>query len=285
MPQLKNHGHTVQLSHLDKVFFPKPKVTKGDLVEYFERVAPLMLPYLRDRPMMLQRYPDGIEGQSFYQKQIPDYFPDWIETATVEKKGTGEQQTLVVCNNLETLIYLVNQGCFTFHPWLSRRDRPNQPDRAIIDLDPSDDGTEKVRKAALAVSEALRDNELDPLVTTTGSSGYHLVLPLRRGKTFDQVRENLSTLTQAMEKKHPNLLTTEQRKAKRGDKVYLDIARNAYAQTSVSIYSVRPIPGAPVVTPLDLFELKSVDMHPQRYTIKNLFRRLSQKDNPWEGRL
>ena len=125
---------------------------------------------------------------------------------TVEKKGSGDSQDLAVCNNIETLLYLVNQGCFTFHPWLSRGDHPNQPDRAVIDLDPSDDDPQKVRKAALVVAEELTEKGTEPLPTTTGSSGYHLVLPFRRGKTFDQVREHLTNLTRGMEKDHPDLL-------------------------------------------------------------------------------
>lgn len=279
----KTAGHTVELSHLDKLYFPEDGISKGDVVEYFERVAPLMLEYLCDRPLMMQRFPEGIKNQSFYQKQVPEYFPDWIETVVVERKGSEDDQELVLCNNTETLIYLVNQGCFTFHPWLSRKDRLDEPDRAIIDLDPSGQDNDRVRQAARVVVSELKALDLEVFATTTGSSGYHLILPLRRGKSFDEVRADLGRLTHDMESNHSSLLTTQHRVDKRGGKVYLDIARNGYAQTSVGIYSVRALPGAPVATPISLNELERSDLDPQKYTIKNLFRRLAQKDDPWQG--
>lgn len=269
------------ISSPDKLYFPDSEITKGDILEYYQRISGFMLGYLKNRPLVLQRFPEGIDGESFYQKQVPDYFPDWIETVEVMKKGDGTKQQLVVCNDQDTLLYLVNQGTLTFHPWLSRKDRLDVPDRAVIDLDPSSDDPAQVRQAARVVCEALAEREIIVCPTTTGSSGYHLVIPLRRGDTFDQVRDKLKKLSDELVQAHPDLLTAEQRKKKRGDKVYLDIARNAYAQTSVSIYSVRALPGAPVATPLTLAELDRSELSPRSYTVDNIFRRLAQKKVVW----
>jgi bifunctional non-homologous end joining protein LigD len=269
-----------QFSHTDKLYFPEAGLSKGDILDYYRKIADRMLLYLQDRPVTLQRFPDGIEGEGFYQKQVPDYFPSWIDRIEVEKKTDDEQQQLVQINDVDSLLYLVNQGCLVFHPWLSKVDRLDEPDRAVIDLDPSEDNPDIVKKAVQRVYQTLSPY-FPVFVTTTGSSGFHLVLPLRRGKTFDQVREELKEVARHLEDLHPELLTTQQRKNKREGKVYLDIARNAYAQTSVSIYSVRAIPGAPIATPLRADEITRESLHPRSYTVKNIFKRLSQISDPW----
>lgn len=280
LSKFEANGHEVEFSSLDKIYFPESGLTKGQILDYYRRVAPLMLPYLKERPVTLHRFPEGIGGEGFYQKQVPDYFPSWIPTVTVEKRTDGKSQDLVLVNNTETLLYLVNQGCLVFHPWLSRVDRLEEPDRAVIDLDPSGCEPDKIREAAQKVYGRLAPHH-SLYVTTTGSTGYHLVLPLRRGSTFEEVREQLRVIAEALVSEFPDELTTQHRKSEREGRVYLDIARNAYAQTSVAIYSVRARQGAPIATPIEKDELKRTDLTPTTYRLENIFRRLGQKEDPW----
>jgi bifunctional non-homologous end joining protein LigD len=272
-------GRRVKLSNLEKVLFPAAGLTKSDLVEYYERVAPAMLPHLAGRPLSLQRYPDGIDAEGFMQKNASRYFPKWIRRARLAKQDGAVAH--VVAEDAATLVYLANQACVTLHVGLSRVDRIDHPDRMVLDLDPSDDDFEKVRRAAGDARSLLEEVGLVPFLQTTGSRGLHLWVPLDRGADFDQVREFAAKIAEVLAARRPEELTTEQRKAKRGDRVLLDVARNAYAQTAVAPYSVRARPAAPVATPLAWSELDDARLEPQRYTIKNLFRRLGQKGDPW----
>lgn len=271
--------YKVELSNTDKVFFPDAGITKGELIEYYRQVAETMLPYLRGRPVTMRRFPDGVEGEGFYQKDAPDYFPDWIERVRVEKEdGTVDH---VVCGKAADLVYLANQACITPHVWLSRVDRLDNPDLMIFDLDPPDGGFADVRFAARATRELLEELGLSPFAQTTGSRGVHVVIPLDRSSDFDTVRSFAQGVAEVLAGRAPDRLTTERYKEKRGNRVFLDTARNAYAQTFVAPYSVRPKPGAPVATPIDWDELGRVG--PQTYNIRNVFRRLGQVDDPWSG--
>jgi len=274
-------GHEVDLQNLDKVLFPDAGLTKGDLVDYYERVAEWMLPHLRGRPLSLERFPDGLAGEGFYQKQTPDYFPPWIATASVPVKGKGDSQSQVVCENQATLVYLANQACVTPHVWLSRRDRLDVPDRMVFDLDPPSEDFAPVRSAARVVRERLADLGLSASLMLTGSKGAHVVVPLRRESEFDRVRALARRIAGELSEERSDELTVEQRKSERGGRVFLDTARNAYGQTTVAPYAVRARPGAPVAVPIDWDELDSSGLVSSRYTIENLFRRLAQKDDPW----
>lgn len=271
----------VELSNLEKVFFPDEGITKGDVVDYYERIADMMIPHMEGRPLSLQRFPDGLEGESFYQKETPDYFPDWITTASVPVRGEGGSQSQVICDKKSTLVYLANQACLTPHVWLSRQDRLDVPDRMIFDLDPPSDDFGPVRHAARYVRHLLEKLELPPLLMLTGSKGAHVVVPLRRGPSFDEVRSLAQAIASHASELRPDNLTTAQRKQKRGDRIFLDTARNAYGQTAVTPYAIRARPGAPVATPIDWAELSTSGLSSSRYTISNIFRRLSQKDDPW----
>jgi len=272
--------YTVETSREDKIFFPEDKITKGDLIEYYERIAETILPHLRDRPLTMRRYPDGIKGESFFQKKIGDYFPDWIETKKVKKQGGAV--THVVCNNAATLVYLANQASIELHPWLSRQDKPNYPDQLIIDLDPSGDDFEQVRFGAGVVKRLFDKLGLTAFLKTTGSKGLHVLVPLDRRASFDQVRTFARDVGRLLAARHSEKLTTEARKAKRRGRLLIDIARNAYAQTAIAPYAVRAIPGAPVAMPLDWDELEDNKLHAQSYNIKNVFPRLSRKPDPWK---
>ncbi len=273
--------HEIELTHLDKMYFPESGIAKRDVLDYYQRIAVYMLPHIRDRALTMHRYPNGIEGEDFYQQEIPDHFPDWITRVTLEKQGGTV--THAVCNNAATLVYLANHGFVVPHIWLSRIDRLEYPDRMVIDLDPPDgsENTAALRATALLLRDVLQDLGLRTWVATTGSSGYHIDVPIRRELKFDDVRDFARILVTRVAEEHPNDLTTEQRKNKRGQRIFLDTLRNSYAHTVIAPYSIRAKPGAPVATPLSWDELESEAVKPQRYTIKNMFRRLGQTGDPW----
>jgi bifunctional non-homologous end joining protein LigD len=272
-------GRTVGVSSLDKVLFPDAGITKGELIEYYTAVAPHMLPHLKDRPINLERFPDGIARGGFFQQAMPDSFPEWIEGVTVEKAGGRVRHVLV--QTTATLVYLANQGCITLHAWLSRRDRLDYPDQMVFDLDPPDQDPEGVRNAARALGELLRELELIAFLKTTGSRGYHVLVPLDRREDFEAVRAFAQAVAGLLARRHPRQLTTEGRKAKRGKRIYIDTLRNAYAHTAVPAYTVRAKPAAPVATPIGWEELEDPAMHPARFTLRNLPTRLRDGPDPW----
>lgn len=276
---LELDGRRIELSNAAKVLFPKSGLTKGDLIDYYHRVAPVMLPHIEGRPISFQRYPDGIEAEGFMQKNASAYFPPWIRRAHLAKEGGAVDY--VLAGDAATLAYLANQAAVTLHIGLARTDQIDHPDRLVIDLDPSDDDFAKVRRAAKAAHALLEAVDLVPFVQTTGSRGLHVWVPLDRAASFDEVRAFAADLAERMAARAPDELTTAQRKAARGSRVFLDVGRNAYGQTAVAPYSVRARPEASVATPLDWAEVDNSGLDPRRYTIANLFRRLGRKPDPW----
>jgi len=274
-------GHHLEFTHLEKVWFPDSGISKAEILEYYERIAPRLLPYTKDRPLTMHRFPDGIEDEGFYHQEVSEYFPDWIPRAEVKKEGG--QITHVLCDDVATLLYTVNLGSLVPHVWLSRADRPEYPDRILIDLDPPDGGAKAttLRAAALRVRDALVSVGLTPFVATTGSSGYHVYAPVARDTIFDEARAIVRRIAAQLVERYPDELTIEQRKDKRGERIYLDTIRNSYGHTAVAPYAVRARKGAPVATPLSWDELESEPIEPTRYTIKNMFRRLGQVKDPW----
>lgn len=280
---MKFGKYSFEPSNLDKVLFPGAGITKEGLIDYYSRVSEYMLPHLKGRPLAMHRFPDGIDGKAFFQKEIPDYFPDWVDRVEVERKEEGPID-MVVAENQATLAYLGNQACIAIHIWLGRRDKLNQPDKMIFDLDPPKGRFDLVVKAARALRKRLEEERgLPAFVMTTGSKGLHVVVPLRPKALFDEVREYARAVSEALAEAHPDEFTTETRKDKRKGRLFLDYLRNAYGQHSIAPYSVRAIEGAPVATPLEWDELSGLDRDAQAYTIKNIFRRLGQKGCPWKG--
>lgn len=277
-------GRTVELSSLDKVMYPDEGYTKEDVVDYYRRIAPTMVPHMREHPLNMQRFPDGIDAGGFYEKKLPDYFPDWIASVAVEVKESGESQRQVVCDSAAALVYLANQACLTPHLWLSRRRKPAVPDKLIFDLDPPEgsDDFAPIREAALRLHDALGEQDLTPYVMTTGSRGLHVIAPLSGDEDFDAVRERARGLAEDLAERFPDRFTTAISKKKRKGRLFLDYLRNSYGQTAVAPYALRPLPGAPVAAPLDWDELDQPDLHPRRYTLANIFRRLGQKEDPWK---
>ncbi|GAA2221739.1 non-homologous end-joining DNA ligase [Streptomyces indiaensis] len=284
---------TVEVHRPDKVLFPgggdAKEYTKGDLVDYHRAVAPFMLPHLRGRPLMLERRPDGIDGPTFMQKNTPDHYPDWIPRVEVAKEGGTVRHT--VCDDTATLLYLVDQASITLHRWLSRADAVDHPDRLVFDLDPSPvpdgggetprDDFEAVREAARLLGELLDELELPSALMTTGSRGLHVIVPLNGRHDFDDVRAFARDVADTLARAHPDRLTTAARKKERGERLYLDIQRNAYAQTAVVPYTVRPRPGAPVATPITWEQLDDPELHARRWTIADAVEQA--RTNPWSG--
>jgi bifunctional non-homologous end joining protein LigD len=268
----------VAISKPDKVLFPADGVTKLDLATYYDSVADVMLPHLRGRPVNMQRFPDGIDGMAFYEKKVPSHFPDWFHTVEVHTEDGTQRQ--VVVEDRRSLVYLAQQACLTPHTWLCTEKDLERPDQLIFDLDPSDESLAKVRRATRLVGELLDELGLTTYLKTTGSRGYHVLVPLRPGLGFDEVRDFARECAVRLVEKAPDLLTVEQRKAKRGDRVFVDIGRNAYGQTAVPAYSVRARPGAPVSTPITWDELSKVK--PAQFTISSVRRRLARRDCPWK---
>ncbi|MGP3983184.1 non-homologous end-joining DNA ligase [Streptomyces sp. KR80] len=279
--EIRIGNRTVPVSNPDKELFPDDGITKAELIDYYRTVARPMLTHLRDRPLAMERHPDGYRGKSFFHKDVPDYFPDWIHREEVPKEdGTV---TMVVCDDAATLAYLANQACITPHPWLSRVGRLDCPDRLIFDLDPPGDDFEIVRWAAFRLKDLLDELGLHPAVMTTGSRGLHLLLPLDRRTDFDTVRSFARDVADVLAERHPDRLTTEARKDKRRGRLYLDTQRNAYAQTSVAPYAVRARPHAPVATPLAWDELDDPGVGPRHWTLRTIPDRLADHGDPWKG--
>jgi bifunctional non-homologous end joining protein LigD len=274
---------TVRIPNAGKVLFPDDGVTKEDLARYYADAAGRMLPWLRDRPVTMMRYPDGITGQRIVQKNVPAYFPDWIRRVEVPKEGGVVNQA--VCGKPADLVYLASQACIEMHAFTSRADKLDAPDQMVFDFDPPDNKHfEQVRNAALWARELFDDElGLTSYVRTTGGRGLHVHVPLDRRAGFDTVLEFTHRAAAVLAGRHPDVITTEQRKDKRGERVYADVQRNAYAQLVVAPYAVRARPGAPVSTPLNWSEVRDADLEPGQFTLSTIRPRLERTDDPWAG--
>ena len=279
---VKVGSQTIEVERADKLLFPEDGISKGDLVDYYLKMAETILPHMKGRPVTMQRFPNGIAEEGFYQKEAPDYFPDWIQRVSIRVEGSGEEQDQIICDDAATLAYLANQACITPHIWLSRADKLDYPDKLIFDLDPPNHNFQIVREAAFDLRAALEEVELASYVMTTGSRGLHVVIPLDRSSEFDEVREFARKMGDKLAARYPDRLTIAQRKADRGQRLFLDYTRNAYGQNSITPYAPRPLPGAPVATPLEWSELANADLDSQSYRMDNIFRRLAQKEDPWK---
>jgi len=273
--------HEIAITRPDKILFPQDGITKAELIRYYERIAPRMLPYLAGRPLVLQRFPDGIERPGFIQKAAAPYYPEWIKKVTVKKMGGTVKH--VVSDDVATLVYLANQACITLHTWLSRAPDTNCPDQMVLDFDPSgDDDLDGVVGGALALKNILDGLDLPSYVKTTGSRGVHVVVPIDGKQDFDAVRAFARRLAGIVVDRDTGRYTLEQHKNKRHGRVLIDLNRNGYAQTAVANYSVRARPGAPVSVPLQWDELRKKSFRPDAFTIRNIFDRLEKIEDPWK---
>lgn len=269
----------VEITHPGKVLFPNDGITKADLAAYYRDAAGPMVPLVRDRPVSLQRFNAGIGREGFFQKNVAKGVPSWVKRVEVPKKGGSLWH--VLANDAATLVWLANQNAITPHVWLSRADRLERPDRMIFDLDPaSPDEFALVRRTARELGDVLREAGVEPFAMTTGSKGIHVVVVLQRRYGFGQVRDAAVAVAAELVERRPKDLTTEFYKRKRDGRLFVDVNRNAYAATAVPPYAVRPLPGAPVATPLEWDELADRRLRAQRWTIRTV---LDRDPDVWKG--
>jgi bifunctional non-homologous end joining protein LigD len=274
---------TVRITNPDKVFWPKEGYTKGDLIAYYRAVAPYLLPYLRDRPLVLTRYPDGIEGKSFYQKDAPDYAPDWIRLETLWSEGSERDIRYFVIENQEGLAYIANMAAIPLHVWSSRTTSLQHPDWCILDLDPKGAPFAHVVEVARAIHKLCTAIELPHFIKTSGSTGLHVLVPLGARCTHEQSRAFAELLANCVVQKLPDIATVARQLDAREGKVYVDYLQNGHGRLLVAPYSVRPVPGASVSMPLNWSQVTGrLDMH--KYTIRTAPPLLAkQKADPFAG--
>lgn len=271
---------TIPISHADRVMWPGDGFTKLDLARYYADVAEVMVPHVRGRPLALHSFPHGIAEPGFFLKDAPRHFPGWIATAEVPKREGGSIHH-VLANDAATLAYLAGQNVITPHAWTSRADDLERPDRLVFDLDPSTQRFDEVRAAARRLGDLLREIGLEPFAMTTGSRGLHVTVPLRRTADFAAVHDFAREVARALAAQDPEGLTTEFHRAKRGERIFLDVNRTAYGQHAVAPYAVRPLPTAPVATPLRWEELDDPELAPRRWTLRTVGERLADGGDPW----
>jgi bifunctional non-homologous end joining protein LigD len=272
--------YEVSVGKPDKVLFPGDGVTKLDVVEHYRRVAPRMVLHAGGRPVSLQRFPDGIDGKAFFQKNASRHFPEWIERVTLPKEGGTVDH--VVVRRAADLVYLAGQATVTFHAGLAPAERADVPDRLVWDLDPSIDDFAMIRHGARLLREVVDDIGLVPYLMTTGSRGLHVVAPVSGGATFDELRPLVAGVAGVLVERAPDEFTVDFRKADRGDRVLVDFFRNAYGQTAVAPWSLRPKAGAPVAVPVPWDELDDPALAGARYRIGDV-PALLEGDDPWSG--
>lgn len=270
----------VPLSNPDKVLFPEDGITKADLADYYEGVAEVMLPHVRDRPMNLWRWNRGIAHDVVIQQSLPKGAPEWVARCEVSRRKGGDI-THGMINDAETLRWLAQQNCVTPHVWNARCDRRERPDRLVFDLDPSADDFDAIRAAALAVAERLREVGLVPFAKLSGSRGIHVVAPLKRTRDADEVRAASQVLADRVAAEHADTLTTEWRKEKREGRILVDVARNTYGQTLVAPYAVRALAGAPVSAPVTWDEVADAGLTPHAFTLRTMAARVDAVGDPW----
>ncbi|MGE5581666.1 MAG: non-homologous end-joining DNA ligase [Bacillota bacterium] len=275
---IRLNNHTVPVKNLAKVYWPDEGITKGDLMKYYSEVWPYLNPHLRNRPVSLVRYPDGIEGNFFYQKDVPDA-PEWVETVSIP--SDERVITYAMINNLETLIWSVNLGCIEVHPWLSTKTALDLPTYIIFDLDPMEPAVfSDAVKIALFVNTILKELALKSFPKISGATGIHIYLPVKRDYTFQQTSDFVKKTGAVIIKAFPNLATNERKVASRAGKVYIDHLQNLKGKTIASVYSIRPFPGAPASLPVTWEELP--DTHPAMFTLKTAIPRLQKTGDLFE---
>jgi bifunctional non-homologous end joining protein LigD len=267
------------ITHPDKVLFPADGITKGDLAAYYEAIAPLMLPFLRGRPLTMERYPAGIGKKGFWQKDVSKGFPGWLQRVEVPKKDGVVHHPIVT--DLRSLLWVTNQNTITQHVWASRVPAVDRPDLCVFDLDPSEDDPGAVRTAALELRDLLDELGLPSWIKTTGSKGFHIVVPLDGETPVDTVARFANVLGTLFVKRAPNRLTQEFSKADRGGRIYVDTGRNGYSATFAAAYTVRAKPGAPVSAPCTWQEVERGDVGPQTFTLRNMAARVNAVGDAW----
>jgi bifunctional non-homologous end joining protein LigD len=282
---IRRRGRELKLSNLDKPFWPDEGITKGDLLAYYEQVAPVLVPHLAGRPFTMRRYPDGAYGKAFFQKDAPSHMPSWIRTfrANVStRQGTKKDVDFPVVDDELSLLWMVNMGCIDMNPWYSRVDKPERPDFVLFDLDPTPEAPwAQTMEVALLLKGLLDGLGLDSYPKTSGGKGFHVLVPVARRSTYDDTREFSELVAGTIASSYPKLATTQWSKAKRRG-VLIDSNQNGMGKTIASVYSVRPHPGAPVSTPLEWNEV-TTKLDPKAFTMGAVLQRVAKRGDLFRG--
>ncbi len=271
----------VELTNLNKMFWPDEKITKGDVVNYYAAIAPLLLPYLKDRPQSMRRTPDGIMKEGFFQKNVAGVVPKWIKTKKIKSSSKEEPIEYLICNDVDTLLFMANWGCIELNPWSSRVGSLNNPDYIIFDIDPKDAPFKNTIATALKTREILGLLNIEPFIKTSGGNGLHIFIPVKPNYTYTQTRDFSHIISQMVNRALPEITSLERMPAKRKGKVYLDFLQNGKGKTMASIYSVRPRPGAGVSTPLHWDEVnEKLDL--KAFNIKTILPRIEKVGDLWQ---
>ena len=267
------------ITHPEKVLFPDDRITKGDLAAYYQAIAPVMLPHLRGRPVTLERYPEGIGREGFWQKDVSKGFPDWLERVEVPKKNGVVHHPIIT--DVESLLWTVNQNTITHHVWSSRAPDLKHPDVCVFDLDPSTDDVGSVRAAAIELRGLLEKLTLPSFIKTTGSKGFHIVVPLDGTTAIGQVARFTDAVGKLFVSRAPDKLTQEFSKVDRHGRIYVDTGRNGYHSTFAAAYTVRARRGAPVSAPCTWEEIERGEVEPATFTVRNVLDRIQRIGDVW----
>ena len=267
------------ITHPDKVMFPADGITKGEVAAYYEAIAPVMLPHLRGRPLTMERYPAGIGAKGFWQKDVSKGFPEWLQRVEVPKKDGVVHHPIVT--DLESLLWVANQNTITHHVWTSRATDLNHPDICVFDLDPPDDNATDVRAAAIGLRDLLARLGLPSWVKTTGSKGFHIVVPLDGKATMGTAARFVNMVGTFFISLAPDRLTQEFNKVDRRGRIYVDTGRNGYHATFAAAYTVRARPGAPVSAPCTWDEIEAGAVSPQSFTLRTMSDRIAKVGDLW----
>jgi bifunctional non-homologous end joining protein LigD len=274
---------TTVITHPDKVIFPDEGITKGELARYYETMAAVILPHLRGRPLTMERYPAGIDAKGFWQKDVSKGFPEWLQRVEVPKKNGVVHYPVVT--DLRSLMWITNQNTVTQHVWVSRIPDLNVPDLCVFDLDPSTHDWDAVRAAAIGLRDLLAELGLPSWVKTSGSKGFHIVVPLDGKTETDVVARFAGAVGKTLVGLAPDRLTQEFSKVDRHGRIYVDVGRNGYGATFAAAYTVRAKPGAPVSAPCTWEEVERGQVAPQTFTLRNMPQRIAQVGDIWADML
>ncbi|MBS1594472.1 MAG: DNA ligase D [Bacteroidetes bacterium] len=273
----------LKLTNAQKLYWPDEGITKGEMVQYYSDIAPFILPYLKDRPQSLHRFPNGIHGPSFYQKdQDTAQIPSWLRSEKVYSESNKEEIDYLICNDRETLMYMANLGCIEIHPWNSRIGHLDNPDWLVIDLDPDDNKFTEVVEVAKATKKVFDQLGMDCYAKTSGATGIHIFAPLDARYEYDVARNFAQLVARQVHTLVPDTTSLERQPKNRKGKIYIDYLQNSKGQTLAAPYSLRPRPGATVSTPLDWSEVNN-KLDPRTFTMKNILKRLDKKGDLWQG--
>jgi len=280
---VKVQGHELKFTHLDKIYWPDEGITKGEVIDYYNSIHKYILPYLKDRPQSLKRNPNGITDKGFFHKDAGDAAPAWVDSIELYSDSADKEIDYIICNNKATLLYLNNLGCIEINPWNSRVKSLDNPDYLVMDIDPSDKNTfEEVIDTARAIKDVLDKAGAVSFCKTSGASGLHVYVPLGAKYDYEQARSFAEIIASLTREQLPDTTTMERSLNKRKGKIYLDYLQNKRGQTLASVYSLRPVPGATISTPLDWKEVKH-GLSPSQFTMKTLPKRLAKKGDIFKG--